>query len=135
MLKLGFKIGALANLAVFLVFAISLFPTGFSYGLNAVLYSSLFSSPAIIIINLLLLLLEKLRGRILFNWIVFLLSTGLTAYVSFFLFRLWFKEDMTELNFILPLCMVSGYAAVVFVSPRLHYHFEKFQYENEAQYY
>lgn len=135
MLKLSFKIWMLANLVVFLVFVISLFPNGFSYGLNALMYSSLFSSPAIIIINLLLLLLENLRGRILFNWIVFLLTTGLTAYASFFLFRLWFKEDLNELNFILPLCLVSGYAAVVFVSSHIHNLFEKFQYENEGQYY
>ena len=135
MLKLSFKIWMLANLVVFLVFAISLFPNGFSYGFNALVYSSLFSSPAIIIINLLLLLLEHLKGKIVFNWIVFLFATGLSAYTSFFLFQLWFKENLSELNFILPLCMVSGYAAVVFVSPRIHYYFEKFQYENEAQYY
>ena len=135
MLKLSFKIWSLANLVVFLVFAISLFPNGFKEGFTALFYSSLFSFPATIILYLFLVLLETIRTRIFFNWIILLTATGLTAYAAFLLFQFWFAEDAEELNFILPLSMVSAYAAVLFVSPSLNYLFQKFQYENETECY
>ena len=135
MLKLSCKIWMLANLVVFLVFVISLFPQGFKPAAQALMYSSLFSLPAIFIIYLLLRLLKFLHSTTAFSWMVFLLATGLTAYCSFYLFNLLLGNEWKELNFLLPLSLLSGYAAVLFLSPALHYLFQKFQYENETQCY
>ena len=130
MFKLSFKIWLLANLVVFLIFAISLFPNGFQAGLHAVMFSSLFSLPAILVVYLFLRFLKLVHGNIIFSWIVLLIATGLTAYASHILFDHWFGSEWREL---LPLSLVSGYAAVLFVSPSLNYLFEKFQYESESE--
>ena len=135
MFKLSFKIWFLANLVVFLLFTISLFPNGFQPGLQAITFSSLFSLPAILVIYLFLQFLKLIHGNIIFSWIVLLIATGCTAYASYCLFDHWFGSEWRELNFILPLSLLSGYAAVLFVSPSLHYLFQKFQYENEPDFY
>lgn len=135
MLKLSFKIWLSANTIIFLVFVLSLFPQGFLPGLQALMFSSLFSLPAILIIYLLLQLLKFLQGNTIFSWIVILLFTGLTAYTSYYLFNRFFGSEWEELNFLLPLSLLSGYASVLFLSPVLHYLFQKFQYENEHEIY
>ena len=71
----------------------------------------------------------------MFSWLLLLLATGVTAYSSYCLFDHWFGSEWRELNFILPLSLLSGYAAVLLVSPSLHYLFQKFQYENEPDFY
>src|SRR5215203_4893662 len=135
MFKLSFKIWILANLTVFLIFALSLFPNGFQPGLQAIMFSSLFSLPAIIVIYLFLRFLKLVHGNIIFSWLALLMATGLTAYSSYWLFNHWFGSEWFELDFILPLSLLSGYAAVLLVSPSLHYLFQKFQYENEPDCY
>ena len=135
MFKLSFKIWILANLVIFFIFVISLFPNGFGPGWQAVLFSSLFSLPAIPVIYLFLRVLKRVHGHVIFSWLLLLLATGFMAYASYWLFDHWFGSDWRELNFILPLSLLSGYAAVLFFSPSLHYLFQKFQYENEPECY
>jgi hypothetical protein len=132
MTKLSFKIWGIANLIVFAIFSIALFHTGIEVGLLAVLFSSLFSLPAILILNLLLRFLKHIRGGILFSWIVLLVGTALSAFVPYSLFNLWQSDLSGELNFVLPLSFISGYSAVLLFSPVLHYLFQTFQYENES---
>jgi len=131
MLKISFKIWCIANVVVFSVFVISLFPGGFSIGFLALVFSCIFSLPAIACLYFLLWVLRYMHGNILFSWIVLLSGTAVTAFVSYYLFSLWSTETSGELNFILPLSLVSGFSAVLFLSPSLHYLLQKFQYESE----
>ena len=135
MFKLSFKIWILANLVIFSIFVVSLFPNGFQPAFQAIIFSSLFSLPAILVIYLFLGFLKLVHGNIIFSWLMLLLATGLTAFASYCLFDYWFGSEWNELNFILPLSLLSGYAAVLFFSPSLHYLFQKFQYENESECY
>lgn len=134
MIRLCLKIWIVANLLVFLLFAISLFPGGFKTGTSAIFYSCLFSSPAIAFLYFLLRLLRYFRGHVLFSWILLLAGTALIAFVSYYLCNLSTALN-EELNFILPLSFVCGFSAVLFLSPSLHYLFQTFQYENEIDNY
>ena len=135
MIKIAFKIWGAANLIVFLVFAIALFPSRIGVGITALLYSSLFSLPAIAFLYLLLRFLQHVQGPVLFSWLVFFIGTAVSAFVAYYFFHLVFKEIISELNFILPLSFISGYSAVLIFSPALHYLFQTFQYERETETY
>lgn len=135
MIKISFKIWSVSNLIVFALFAFALFPQGFEIGLRAVLFSSLFSLPAILIIYLFLQVLHLIQGRMFFSWVILLFGTALTAFVSYSLFNLWSGSEWSELNFILPLSLISGYSAVMILSPSLHNLFLKFQHQNENESY
>ncbi len=135
MIKIAFKIWSIANLIVFALFAFALFPQGFKIGLEAVLFSSLFSLPAILIIYLFLQGLHLIQGRVLFSWVILLIGTAFTAFACYSLFNFCSGSEWRELNFILPLGLVSGYSAVLILSPSLHDLFLKFQYQNENESY
>ena len=132
MTKLSFKIWGIANLIVLAIFSVALFHAGPGVSLLALLFSCLFSLPAILILNQLLRFLKYIRGSTLFSWMVLLIGTALSSVVPYLLFNLWQHDLSGELNFILPLSFISGYSAVLLFSPALHYLFQKFQYENES---
>lgn len=135
MLTMSFKIWGIANLIVFAIFAIALFPDGWTIGLLAVFFSALFSLPAVIIIYLFLQVLHRIRGTVLFSWAIFLFATAVTAFAAYALFNLWSGGKWHELDFILPLSLISGYSAVLLFSSSLHYLFLTFQYQNDNENY
>jgi hypothetical protein len=135
MLKIPFKIWVVANGIVFVIFAVALFPVGTGTGFLALLYSCIFSFPAIGLLYFLLRFLQLAKGPVPFSWVALLLGTGVSAFVPYYLFHLYFKEASGELNFILPLSFISGYSAVLLFSPALHYLFQTFQYEAENENY
>lgn len=128
MLKLCFKIWALANLLVFVVCLLLSLPHAFVLGLYALLYSAVFSLPAVPLLFLVLKFLRFARSGIVFSWIVLLLGTAAVSFLAYVLFTLATNEPAEDKGFILPLSFVSGYSAVVFFSPALHYLFQTFQY-------
>lgn len=128
MLKLSVQIWLVANLAVFAVFCLSLVPgTGFT----ALLYSAVFSLPAILILYWLLRFLRHVREHRWFSWLVLLAGTGAGSLVAFALFRLAFPSLAGEAGFVLPLSLISGYSSVVLFSSSLQSLFLKFQYGND----
>ena len=131
MFKISLKIWMLANLVVFALFALSLFPNGFEIGLKALSLSALFSAPAIVIIYFLLRLVKVLRSTVLFSWFLLLVSTGITALLSYQLFFRWLVAGDDDLTLVLALAFVSGYASVLACSSSLHYFFQKIYYGNE----
>jgi hypothetical protein len=131
MLRLSLKIWLLGNLLVFALFALSLFPRGFSLGWEALRYSALFSAPAIGVIYLVLRFLEAARSTVLFSWIMLLLATGLVAFIAYSLSAQWPLSQENDTALTLALAFVSGYAAVIMCSSSLHYLFQKIQYGNE----
>jgi hypothetical protein len=128
MLKLSFKIWAVANLFVFVVFAVFLFPHKAALGLYAVFYSTVFSLPAIFLLYYLLRFLRVARGGLLFSWIVLFLGTSIISFLSYYLYAHSLQQPDDDLDFVLPLSFVSGYSAVLFFSAPLHYLFQTFQY-------
>ncbi|GAA4744288.1 hypothetical protein [Flavisolibacter ginsenosidimutans] len=130
MLKLCLKIWTVANLFVFVVFALLSFPHKIAMGLYAVCYSALFSLPAILLLYYLLKFLRIAHGGILFSWIVLLLGTAVVSFLSYYLYAHGMHDASGELDFVLPLSFVSGYSAVLFFSSPLHYLFQTFQYGN-----
>ncbi|MDB5209156.1 MAG: hypothetical protein JWR72_4231 [Flavisolibacter sp.] len=135
MIKIPFKIWAVANTIVFSIFAIALFPSGIGIGFIVLLYSCIFSLPAILFLYFLLRFLQRIKGPVLFSWVILFLGASASAVVPYFFFHLFYKELSAELNFILPLSFISGYSAVLFFSPALHYLFQTFQYQNNNESY
>ncbi|HUC81890.1 MAG TPA: hypothetical protein VMR70_13295 [Flavisolibacter sp.] len=131
MLRISFKIWLLANLLVFGLFALSLFPRGFLVGWEALQFSALFSLPALLVVYGMLRLLKALRSAVVFSWILFLLSTGFAAFLSSRLFLQWSIGGEDDLSFTLGVALVTGYAAVIICSSSLHYLFQKIQYGHE----
>ena len=134
MIKIPFKIWAVANAIVFGLFAIALFPSGIGIGFNALLYSCIFSLPAIAFLYFLLRFLQRSKGSVLFSWLILFIGATASAVVPSFFFHLFYRELSGELNFILPLSFISGYSAVLIFSPALHYLFQTFQYQNNESY-
>jgi hypothetical protein len=135
MIKISFKIWAVANVIVCCIFAIALFPGGIGMGLTALLYSCAFSLPVIAFLYFLLRFLQWMKGPVLFSWTLLFLGAGISAFVPYYSFDLFFKEVSGELNFILPLSFISGYSAVLIFSSSLHYLFQTFQYQAENENY
>lgn len=129
MLKLCLKIWAVANLMVLLVFAAPLLPHGAGLSLLALLYSSLFSLPAIALLYAVLVFLRFAQEGVWFSWAILLLGTALVSFIAYWLFRLFIHDAGNEFNFILPLSFVCGYSAVLLFSTQLHYWFQKFKYQ------
>ncbi len=130
MLKICFKIWAVANLLVLTAFAFLSFPKGLLLGANAVLYSAPFSLPAIPVFYFLLKFLRFAREGVAFSWVVLLLATSGLSFLAYYLYVLLTHATADELSFALPLSFVSGFSAVLFFSPVLHYLFQTFQYGN-----
>lgn len=135
MIKIPFKIWGVANGIVFCIFTIALFPYGIGIGFIALLYSCIFSLPVIVFLYFLHRFLQRVKGPTLFSWIILFLGTAFSAFVPYYFFLLFFKDLSGELNFILPLSFISGYSAVLFFSPALHYLFQTFQYQNDHENY
>lgn len=127
MLKLCVKIWAVANGMVFAVFGVFLLRQGLGAGLFSLLYSALFSLPALLVLYTLLRFLLFAQGSVWFSWAVLLGGTGLASYAAYALFRLT-ARDLSELDFLLPLSFVCGYSSVLLFSYPLHHWFEKFYY-------
>lgn len=128
MLKLCFKIWAVANLMVFLVVGILLLPHAAALSFLSLLYSSGFSLPAIFLLYALLTFLRFAQGGVWFSWAVLLAGTALISFLTYLLFQLATGEAIGELDFIFPLSFVCGFSSVLFFSSALHYWFEKFRY-------
>lgn len=133
-MKICFKIWSVANGMVFLLFAVALSGKGMGLPFTALLFSCLFSLPAMAILYFLFCFLRRARGPALFSWIVLLLGTALTAFACYCLFNICYKEVATEMAFILPLSFISGYCAVLLFSPSIHTLFQTFRYENNESY-
>ncbi|HVF97356.1 MAG TPA: hypothetical protein VM871_08555 [Flavisolibacter sp.] len=129
MLKICFKIWAAANLMVLVVFAVPLLPHGAALCFLALLYSSLFSLPAIALLYALLAFLRFAEGSVWFSWTVLLLGTAVISFIAYSLFKLVIQDAADELAFILPLSFICGYSSVLLFSAQLTDWFEKFRYQ------
>lgn len=111
-LKLCCKIWAVANGMVFVVFGVFLLRQGIGAGLLSLVYSALYSLPALLVLYALLRFLSFAQGGFWFSWAVLLGGTGLASYAAYSFFQLTTK-DVAELDFLLPLSFVCGYSSTL----------------------
>ena len=117
MIKLSLKIWSLANLTLF---AVLLVATNAAAAFQVLVFSLLFSLPALLLLYLLLEGLHFIQAAVRFYWLMLLLGTAAIAVVPCLLLNVWLHDADVGLDLLLPLAAVSAYAGVVFVSPSLH---------------
>jgi len=71
-----------ANLIIYLFFACTFFPEGLAVGFLAVLYSIVFSLPALIVLWMCFNVIGRRKPNIFFSWILLLLSVAIGAFMA-----------------------------------------------------
>ena len=78
-----------ANLVIYLIFAIALFPEGFGWGILAVIWSAAFSAPTLPVLFAGFALLQRLKPRLAGCWLFLVLLIGTCAFIPQLLINLF----------------------------------------------
>lgn len=125
MIKLSLKIWSFANLTLATVFLVA---TNATAAFQVLVFSLLFSLPALLLLYLLLEGLHFIQASVRFYWLMLLLGTAAIAIVPCLLLNAWLHDADLTLDLLLPLAAISAYAGVFFVSPSLHQLFTNLRY-------
>jgi len=124
MLNPSFRIYLTANLIIWVLFTIALFPEGILFGMVAMAVSSVFSLPAFLLLLVCFSLIEKHRPKLILCWICLLLTVAFSVCIPSFILNI--DASWPNDSGFIWMSVGAGFGALLLQSFYLHKYFKTF---------